>query len=148
MVKLEQLVGTAQNAPGSGSPAPRLHVRVASLENELRFAIQSIEALAAELKELKLKSQEQKVEFHPREELAVSQSTTGQYGAVAQRIVSHVQSKKEAFYPAQISRELDIPDCYVGKVLKDLEKKGMVRSLDNHGYTGRKLYMVNSPCNT
>ncbi|HAJ59303.1 MAG TPA: hypothetical protein DCP31_08565 [Cyanobacteria bacterium UBA8543] len=119
--------------------------RISIIESDFRITSQSIEALAAELKELK--SQGQKTSSH----CDSSQSTTAIYststqesrGAVAARIASHVQSKKEAFYPRQIARELDLPDCYVGKVLTRLLDQGVLRMLDNHGYAGRKLYMVN-----
>ena len=105
--KVKRLVDTTGNLQTSSMQASSgLAGRVALLENELRFVNQSIEALASELKQLK--SQERENKSHPCEKSDVtSQSTTNRRGAVADQIASHVRSKMEAFYPNQISRELD-----------------------------------------
>lgn len=145
MEKVKRLVATTGSLQTSSIQIDSgLAGRVALLENELRFVNQSIEALATELKQLK--SQERENKSHPCEKSDVdSQFTTGQRGGVAERIASHVQSKMEAFYPAQVARELDIPESYVAKILRDLAAKGVLRTLDNNGYRGRKHYMVNRP---
>ena len=78
------------------------------------------------------------------EALAFESSKSGRppLSSVKQQIVNHVSAKKELFYPAQIARELGLCSSYVSKVLQELEDGRCIKSVDNKGYRGRKLYQV------
>ena len=77
-------------------------------------------------------------------------SDLSRYGLspVKRKVVNHVSAKKELFYPAQIARELELCSSYVSKVFKELEDGRWIKSVDNKGYRGRKLYQVTIPVAT
>ena len=77
-------------------------------------------------------------------------SDSSRYGSpsVKQKIVNHISAKKELFYPSQIARELGLCVTYVSKVLQQLEDGRWIKSVDNKGYRGRKLYQVITPVAT
>ncbi|HAJ59585.1 MAG TPA: hypothetical protein DDW76_33515 [Cyanobacteria bacterium UBA11369] len=82
-----------------------------------------------------------------KEAIAPNSSECGRLplSPVKQQIVNHISAKKESFYPSQIARELGLCVTYVSKVLQQLEDGRWLKSVDNKGYRGRKLYQVTIP---